>query len=106
MFVEGCNECTTDSSTATHFPTAQAHLNEPENIVRVELVLAVPGCQNVPLHLLPAIDGDAVLSMLILADFQICQDLLRQLSQVAPMQNVVLQEARSAARGQKNWCLA
>lgn len=101
MFVEVCNEHTTDSSTATQFPTAQAHLNEPENIVRVELVLAVPGCQNVPLHLLPAIDGDAVLGMLILADFQICQDLLCQLSQITPMQNVVLQKAKPADGGQR-----
>ena len=57
-----------------------SHLNEPEHVVRVELVLAVPGGQDVPLHLLAAIDGDAVLGMLVLAGLQIYQHLLCQLS--------------------------
>lgn len=68
----------------------RTHLNEPEHIVGVELVLAIPGCQDVPLHLLAAIDGDTVLGMLVLASLQIDQHLLCQLCQVAPMQKVVL----------------
>ena len=61
------------------------HLDEPEHVVRVELVLAVPGSQDVPLNLLATIDGDTVLSMLVLAGLQIYQHLLRQLCQEASM---------------------
>lgn len=78
------------SNNTTRVAIKDAHLNEPEHIVRVELVLAVPGGQDVPLHLLAAIDGDAVLGMLVLAGLQIHQDLLCQLSQEAPMQNIIL----------------
>ena len=70
----------------------KAYLDEPEHVVGVELVLAVPGGQDVPLHLLAAVDGDAVLGMLVLAGLQVHQHLLRQLRQEAPMQNVVLHQ--------------
>lgn len=67
-----------------------AHLDEPQHVVGVELVLAVPGGQDVPLDLLASIDGNAVFGMLVLAGLQIYQHLLCQLCQEAPMQNVVL----------------
>lgn len=75
-----------------------ADLDEPDHVVRVQLVLHYPGSQDVPLHALAAVDGDAVLCMLILAGLQIREHFLRQLRQKATMQQVVLQ-ARDQARG-------
>lgn len=75
---------------ARHNLHVAAHLNEPEDVVRVELVLAVPGGKDVPLHVLAAVDGDAVLSVLVLAGLQVHQHLLGQLRQVPPVQDVVL----------------
>ena len=66
-------------------------LNEPQNVVAVQAVVAVPGGQHVPLHALAAIDGDAILSMLVLAGLHVPQHLLSQLRQEAAMQDVVLQ---------------
>lgn len=66
------------------------HLDEPQHVVAVEPVLAVPCGQDVPFHFLAAVDGDAVLCMLVLAGFKVHQHLLGQLSQEATMQDVVL----------------
>lgn len=43
------------------------YLNQPDDIIRGQLVLHNPSCQDVPLIAFPAIDGDAVLSMLVFA---------------------------------------
>jgi hypothetical protein len=43
------------------------HLDEPHDVVGVQLVLADPGGQDVPLHALAAVDADAQLRVLILA---------------------------------------
>ena len=43
------------------------YLNEPHDVVGVQLVLADPGGQDVPLHALAAVDADAQLRVLVLA---------------------------------------
>ena len=69
----------------------KAYLNEPDDIVRAQLVLDHPGSQYVPLHSLAPIDGDAILCMLILAGLQVHKYLFCQLCKEAAMQQVVLQ---------------
>ncbi len=71
-------------------------LDEPDHVVGVQLVLADPGGQDVPLHALAAVDGDPVLRVLVLAGLQVGEHLLRQLRQEAPVQQVVLRAPRTA----------
>ena len=73
------------------------HLDEPDHVVRVQLVLADPGGQDVPLDALAPVDGDAVLRVLVLAGLQVGQHLLRQLRQEPPMQQVVLPRRKPLA---------
>ena len=63
-----------------------ACLDEPDDIVGVELILAYPGSQDVPLHALAAINGDAILGMLILGCSQVDQYLPGQLGKEPAMQ--------------------
>ncbi len=72
---------------------AEEHLDEPDDVVGVELILHDPGGQDVPLDALAAVDGDAVLGVLVLGSFQVAQHLLRQLRQEAAVQQVVLRKS-------------
>ena len=62
----------------------------PDVVVAVQLVLAHPRRQNVPLHRLAPIDRDAVLCVLVLGVLQVTEHLFSELCQEAAMQQVVL----------------
>lgn len=69
-----------------------AYLDEPDDVVGVDVVLADPGGQDVPLDALATVDGDAQLGVLVLGRLQVQEHLLRQLRQEAPVDDVVLKE--------------
>ncbi len=75
------------------------------------LGLADPGGEDVPLHLLAPVDGDAVLGVLVLAGLQVAQHLLGQLRQEPPVDDVVLRRSMTDSDGGRRlmqgfgWCL-
>lgn len=79
----------------------RADLDEPDDIVGVELVLDNPRGQDVPLDALATVDGDAILGVLVLARLQVAQHLLCQLRQEAPVQQVVLWKKERGTHGQE-----
>mmetsp|Transcript_12255 Transcript_12255/g.51590 ORF Transcript_12255/g.51590 Transcript_12255/m.51590 type:complete len:756 (-) Transcript_12255:852-3119(-) len=65
-------------------------LDHPLHVVAVQSIVAHPRSERVPFGGLAAIDGDAVLGHLVLGRHEVREHLLRQLSQVAALQEVVL----------------
>mmetsp|Transcript_22501 Transcript_22501/g.57910 ORF Transcript_22501/g.57910 Transcript_22501/m.57910 type:complete len:542 (-) Transcript_22501:719-2344(-) len=65
------------------------HLHEPPIVAAVEPVADDPARELRPLGAPPAVDGEAVLGVHVLGLLQVGEQLLRQLGEVAPLQEVV-----------------
>ena len=68
------------------------NLHHPPHIRREQLVVAHPRRQFRPLVALPAVNGHAILSELVLVGFQVVDHLLGQLGQVTAVDEVVVLE--------------
>ena len=64
------------------------HLDEPPVVGRVELVVDDPRGEVVPLAVVPAVDRDAELGVLVLGLLEVVEELARDLGEVSPRQLV------------------
>ena len=63
-------------------------LDEPPVVGRVELVVDDPRGEVVPLAVVPAVDRDAELGVLVLGLLEVVEELARDLGEVSPRQLV------------------
>jgi hypothetical protein len=104
-FEKGLEDVDNNLLKGVHKTTALVHveetgyLDEPPDIVREKLIVHNPSCKLVPFIDRPAIDGDAPLNHLVLAGFEIGDNLLGNLSEVTSVDEVVrLEEDRTETR--------
>jgi hypothetical protein len=74
-------------------------LDKPADVVREQLIIHDPRCELVPLIDSFTIDGNTPLDHLVLAGFEIRDDLFRDLGEISPVNKVVrLEEDGSQSR--------